>query len=165
MSEPEWTRVRSSLNQKFIIDYIITDTQILAGSGKVWVDNTDIGCSDHVLVWMELGLVAKHKHKSNRVIKRWRLDRFEDEEVKVRYQNALMAEVDSFTESIKCCIEGGLKGHDLVNEVLLKWESIFNEVDEREVGEKMIVCGRAARCWDDEVKEKIMNRRELYIKE
>ena len=164
VSEPEWTRVRSSLNQRSIIDYIIADTQILAGSGKVCVDSTDIGCSDHFLVWMELGLVAKHKHKSNRVIKRWRLDRFEDEEVKVRYQNALMAKVDSFTESIKCCIEGGLKGHDLVNEVLLKWESIVNEVAKREVGEKMIVCGRAARWWDDEVKEKIMNRRELYKK-
>ena len=82
---------------------------------------------------MELGLVAKYKHKSKRVIKRWRLDRFEDEEVKIRYQHSLMAEVDNFTESIKCSIEGGLKGHDLVNELLLK----------------------------DEIKEKIKDRREL----
>ena len=106
VSEPEWTRVRSSLHQESIID---SDTQVLAGSGKVCVVNTDIGCSDHFLVWMELGLVAKHKQKSKRVIRRWRLDRFEDE-VKVRYQNALLAEVDGFTESIKQSIEGGLKG-------------------------------------------------------
>ena len=160
--EPEWTRVRPSLNQKSIIDYIITDTQVLAGSGKVCVVNTDIGCSDHFLVWLELGLVGKHKHKSKRVVRRWRLDRFEDDEVKVRYQDALLAEVDGFTESIKCSIEGGLKGHDLVNKVLLKWESIVNEVAKREVGEKVIVCGKAARWWDDEIREKIKGRRELH---
>lgn len=126
------------------------------------VVNTDIGCSDHFLVWLELGLVGKHKHKSKRVVRRWRLDRFEDDEVKVRYQDALLAEVDGFTESIKCSIEGGLKGHDLVNKVLLKWESIVNEVAKREVGEKEIVCGKAARWWDDEIREKIKGRRELH---
>ena len=45
--EPEWTRVRPSLKQKSIIDYIITDPQLMAVSGNVHVDNTDIGCSDH----------------------------------------------------------------------------------------------------------------------
>ena len=33
-----------------------------------------------------------------------------------------------------------------------------------EVGEKMIVCGRAARWWDNEIKEKISLRRELFKK-
>ena len=33
-----------------------------------------------------------------------------------------------------------------------------------EVGEKMTVCGRAARWWDNEIKEKISFRRELYKK-
>ena len=45
-----------------------------------------------------------------------------------------------------------MKGHDLVNEVLREWE---NRVAKREVGDKMIVCGRAARWWDKELKEKI----------
>ena len=71
-----------------------------------------------------------------------------------------MAEVDGLI----CKIEGGLKGHDLVNEVLLKWESIVNEVAKREIGEKMIVCGRAARWWDNDIKEKIKCRRELHKK-
>ena len=29
-----------------------------------------------------------------------------------------------FSESIKRKVEGGMKGHDLVNEVLREWESI-----------------------------------------
>ena len=35
MSEPEWTRVRPSLKQKPIIDYIITDPQLMAVSENV----------------------------------------------------------------------------------------------------------------------------------
>ena len=53
--EPEWTRVRPSLKQKSIIDYIITDGDSRKASGDVHVDSLDIGCSDHFLVWMELG--------------------------------------------------------------------------------------------------------------
>ena len=42
VTEPEWTRVRPSLRQKYIIDYIITDSQILSRSGNVCVVNTEL---------------------------------------------------------------------------------------------------------------------------
>ena len=45
----------------------------MAVSGNVHVDNTDIGCSDNLLVWMELGRRAK-KFKEKRVIRRWCLE-------------------------------------------------------------------------------------------
>ena len=64
------------------------------------VDSTDIGCSDHYLVWMELGRTTKTTRKAKRVIRKWRLERFEDREVKLKYQNALRAEVCGFSESI-----------------------------------------------------------------
>ena len=76
----------------------------MADSGNVHVDNTDIGCSDHFLVWMELGRVANRSRKEKRVIKRWRLDRFTNEEVKV-----IRAEVHSFSESIKVWCKRALK--------------------------------------------------------
>ena len=53
--EPEWTRISPGLKQKSIIDYIITDMQMLKRSGKLCVDTTDIGISDHFLLWLELG--------------------------------------------------------------------------------------------------------------
>ena len=159
--EPEWTRVRPSLKQKSIIDYVIADAQLMAVSGDVHVDTTDIGCSDHFLVLVELGRAAKNSKEGKCVIRRWRLDRFGDDEVKLRYQNGLRDEVHGFSESIKRKVEGGMKGHDLVNEVLREWESIVNRVAKREVGDKMIVCGRAARWWD---KEKLSLRREVYKK-
>ena len=89
VSEPEWTRIRHSLKKKSIIDYIITDAQLLEVSGNVHVDGTDIGSSDHFLVWMELSRATKTSKKRKCVIRRWRLDRFGDDEVKLSYQNAL----------------------------------------------------------------------------
>ena len=58
--EPEWTRVRHRLKQKSIIDYIITDAQLLEVSGNVHVDGTDIyiGSSDHFL---DVCKIRKHK--------------------------------------------------------------------------------------------------------
>ena len=38
----------------------------------------------------------------------------------------------------------------------------MNRVAKAEVGEKVVVCGRAARWWDDEIKAKIEQRRKLY---
>ena len=95
----------------------------MAVSGDVHVDTTDIVCSDHLLVWVELGRAANNSKKGKCVIRRWCLDRFGDDEVKLRYQKA---EVHGFSESIKRKVEGGMKGHDLVNEVLREWESIVN---------------------------------------
>ena len=105
VSEPEWTRVRPCLKQKSRLDFIITDAQLLEVSGNVHVDGTDIGSSDHFLVWMELDRATKTSKKRKRVIRRWRLDRFGDDEVKLSYQNALRAEVYRFLENITSKVE------------------------------------------------------------
>ena len=126
VSEPESTRVRPRLKQKSIIDYIITDAQLLEVSGNVHVDGTDIGSSDHFLVWMGLGWASKTSKKKKRVIRRWCVDRFGDDEVKSSYQNSLMAEVHEFSESTKSKIDRGTKGQEMVNEVIMEWESIVN---------------------------------------
>ena len=80
-----------------------------------YVDGTDIGSSDHFLVWMELGPATKTSKKRKRVIRRWRLDRFGDDKVKLSYQNALRAEVHRFSENIRSKVERGMKGQELVN--------------------------------------------------
>ena len=157
--EPEWTRVRSSLKQRSVIDYVITDSQLMKESGVVQVDSTDIGASDHFLVWIELGRTTKCIKKGKRVIRRWRLDRFVDDDVKMKYRDALQDEVSGFAESIR---HKEITGSELVNEVLEEWETIVNRVAKALVGEKMIVCGRAARWWDDEVRAKIERRRQVY---
>ena len=70
---------------------------------------------------MELGRTAKNFKKEKRVIGRWRLERFDEDEVKLRYQNALKVEVHGFSERVKSKLEGGMMGYDLV---LMEWENI-----------------------------------------
>ena len=67
---------------------------------------------------MELGQASK---KRKRVIRRWRLDIFGDDAVKVSYQNALKAGVHEFSESINSKVERDMKGQELVNEVVMEW--------------------------------------------
>ena len=91
-----------------------------------------------------------------RVLGRWRLERIDDVKVKVTYQKALQDEVLGFTESVK--------GESLVQEVVHEWEDIVNRVAKSVVGEKTIVCRKSARWWDNEIKDKINRRREVYKK-
>ena len=72
MTEPEWTCIHPGLKQKSII----TDMQMLKKSGKMCVDRTDIGISDHFLLWLELGHLTKRHTKGKRVIKKWQLNRW-----------------------------------------------------------------------------------------
>ena len=55
---------------------------------------------------MELGRTAENFKKEKHVIRRWCLERFDEDEVKLRYQNALKAEVHRFLESVKSNSEG-----------------------------------------------------------
>ena len=66
--EPNWTRVRASLNQRSITDYIVTDRCLMQASKGVWVDTTDVGISDHYLVWMEIGRRVRRRKQRRRVI-------------------------------------------------------------------------------------------------
>ena len=58
----------------------------------------------------------------------------------------------------------GISGSGLVSVVVEEWEQVVNRVARAEVGEKVVVCGRAVRWWDDEIKQKIEQRREAYKK-
>ena len=40
-----------------------------------------------------------------------------------------------------------------MNKVVMEWESVVNRVAKSELREKMIVCGRAARWWDEQIKD------------
>ena len=46
--------------------------------------------------------------------------------------------------------------------VVPDWEDTVKRVASKEIGEKVIVCGKAARWWDEEMKDKIRLRRQVY---
>ena len=46
-----------SLGQHSIVDYVASDRHLMSCSSFVHVDSADIGSSDHLLLWVELGKV------------------------------------------------------------------------------------------------------------
>ena len=123
VTEPEWIRIHSVLKQKPIIDYKITDMQMLKKFGKLCVDRTEIGISDHFLLWLELGHLTKRHTKGKRVIKKWRLDRFADKEIVIRYKKGLSIEESNFITEIRSIEERDLHGHALIQEELNAWKN------------------------------------------
>ncbi len=65
---------------------------------------------------------------------------------------ALNLEVVGFRERVQSLKSQGLRGSPLVKEVVQDWEST---VKKTETGEKVILCGKAARWWDGEIKNTI----------
>ena len=50
------------------------------------MDSVDIGTSDHLLLWVELGKVRKAKNsKRKRVIYQWRVDSLKNKELREKY--------------------------------------------------------------------------------
>ena len=54
-----------------------------------------------------------------------------------------------------------MEDSELVKAVVQDWEETVKRVASKEIGERVIVCGKAA-WWDGEIKEKIRLRRQIY---
>ena len=76
----------------------------------------------------------------------------------------MKSDVESFSESIREKVSEGISGSGLVSAVVEEWEQVVKTVAKAEVGENVVVCGRAVRWWHDEIKQKIEQRRNAYKK-
>ena len=96
------------------------------------------------------------------MIKKWRIERFQDKEARQKYQEALSGEVDGFQGRVRQWKRQGSRRSELVKAVVQDWEETVKRIASKEIEEKVIVCGKAARWWDGEIKEKIRLRRQVY---
>ena len=92
--------------------------------------------SDHFLLWLELGCLAKCNTKGNCVFKKWYLDRFEDKKIVIHYQKPLSIDESNFTSEIRSIEKRGFHGHVLFHEVLSAWEKRVTKVTKSVIGEK-----------------------------
>ena len=76
-----------------------------------------------------------------------------------KYQEALSVEVDGFQGRVCQWKAQGLRGSELVKAVVQDWEETVKRVASKEIGEKVIVCGKAASWWDGEL---IRLRRQVH---
>ena len=161
--EPQWTRIMPSLGQHSIVDYVASDRHLMSCSSFVHVGSADIGSSDHLLLWVELGKVKKPRcDRKKRVIYQWRVDALKDKELREKYQEALKLEVDLFTEKLHNYKMTCTSGIDTVKMALSEWEKVVNRVAREIVGRKRIVCGRSVSWWDDELRGMVRERRACH---
>ena len=111
---------------------------------------------------MELGRLTKRHTKDKHVVKKWRLDRFDDKEIVIHYKKALSSEEPNFITDIRSIEERDLHGHALIQEVLNACGKRITKVAKTVIREKIVVCGRSTRWWVEEIKGKIKQRREMY---
>ena len=89
----------------------------------------------------------------------------DDKEIVIRYKKALSIEEPNFIKEIRSTEESDIHGHALIQEVLNSWEKRVTKVAKSVIAEKTVVCGRSTKWWDEEIKGKIKQRREVYIQE
>ena len=86
------------------------------------MDSVDIGTSDHLLLWVELGEVRKaKKSKRKRVIYRWRIYSLKGKELREKYQEALESEVDIFMEKLSNYRKSSTSNVESVRKALSEW--------------------------------------------
>ena len=80
----------------------ITDRALMKESSNFFVDSTDIGSSDHYLVWFELGRnFGKSRKKARRILYKWRIDRLQDKETRNEYQDELGLHANDFFSNFR----------------------------------------------------------------
>ena len=85
----------------------------------------DIGTSDHLLLWVELGKVRKAKNsKRKRVLYQWRVDGLKDKELREKYQEALESEVDIFVKKLSNYRKSSTSNVESVRKALSEWEEV-----------------------------------------
>ena len=80
-----------------------------------------------------VGPATKCFKKQKRTIRKWRLDRLADEGVRVKYKEALKAEVEAISESVRERVSEGMRGSGVVNTAVEEWEQTVKKVASAEV--------------------------------
>ena len=163
LSDPQWTRVQSRLGHKSIIDYIITDKALMKASSDVFVDRTDVGSSDHYLVWFELGRTfGRNRKKAKRILYKWRVDRLQDKAIRNEYQAELGLCANDFFQTLSDLHQEGVVGEELVRRMASKWEKVVDKAALLTLGRKLIICGRSVSWWDEELRQLVKDRRACF---
>ena len=163
LKDPQWTRVQNRLGHKSIIDYIITDRALMKESSNVFVDSTDIGSSDHYLVWFELGRnFGKSRKKARRILYKWRIDRLQDKETRNEYQDELGLHANDFFQTLDDLCREEVVEEELVRRMASKWEKVVDKAASKALGRKLIICGRSVNWWDEELRQLVKDRRTCF---
>ncbi|CAB1103133.1 unnamed protein product [Ectocarpus sp. CCAP 1310/34] len=129
---------------------------------ELHVSAIDIGSTDHFLIWANIDRSRKIKSKKQRKVFRWKVERLGDDGTRDEFQKGLAGSVESFRKLLRSVEDGQVDVQAAGDRVIEGWESIVNATAERVVGKKVVRCGVSVKWWDDELKEEIGERREVF---
>ena len=164
-SGPEWTRQCIQKGESSILDFIVVEN----GSSKetkVHVCAADVGTTDHCLIWTESQQTRVIKNRRGRKLYRWRTDKLEVKEKQQEFQNEMSKNAEKFSELLESI---GTTNNDVEKDsagarAIEGWEQLVKTTASKVIGKKLIICNRAVKWWDEEVKEAIKVRREIHAR-
>ncbi|CAB1119768.1 unnamed protein product [Ectocarpus sp. CCAP 1310/34] len=131
---------------------------------KIPGERSEKGSTDHFLIWANIDRSRKIKSKKQRKVFRWKVERLGDDGTRDEFQKGLAGSVESFRKLLRSVEDGQVDVQAAGDRVIEGWESIVNATAERVVGTKVVRCGVSVKWWDDELKEEIGERREVFNK-
>ena len=160
-----WTRICKDKRERSVLDYIVVEH----GSRKemeVHVGVEDVGTTDHSLIWTESQQTKTRRSRRGRKLYRWRIDKLEMEEKRQEFQEEMVRNAVKFSELLE---EVGTVGTEMERnragaKIIEGWEQLVKDTACKVIGKKLILCNKAVKWWDEEVKEAIRVRRETHTK-
>ena len=164
-SGPEWTRQCIQKGESSILDFIVVEN----GSSKetkVHVCAADVGTTDHCLIWTESQQTRVIKNRRGRKLYRWRTDKLEVKEKQQEFQNEMSKNAEKFSELLERIgtTENDVERDSAGARIIEGWEQLVKTTASKVIGKKLIICNRAVKWWDEEVKEAIKVRREIHAR-
>ena len=111
-------------------------------SSDIFVDRTDIGSSDHCLVWKNFSRGTCRNKAKCRVYK-WQVDRLQYKMIRIKYQDELGVHANDFFQTLGDLHQEGVTREELVHRMARKWEKVVDKGATISLDSKLIICGRS----------------------
>ena len=93
----------------------------MKASSDAFVHRTNVGSSDHYLVWFELGRTfGRNRKKAKLILYKWRVDRLQDKTIRNEYQAELGLCANNFFQTLSDLHQEGVVGEELVRRMASK---------------------------------------------
>jgi len=154
-----WTRKCKDERKRSVLDYVVVEY----GSSKemeVHVCPKDIGTTDHYLIWTESQQTRTKRNRRDRKLYKWRTDKLEIEEKRQEFKEEMTRNALKFSELVKSVgrVDTERERDRAGAKIIEIWEHLVKTTASKVIGKKLIVCNKAVKWWDDEVKEAIRVR-------
>lgn len=155
----QYTRIQEKDGklEKSVIDYVIMNSRLMRYARDTGVEECDIG-SDHRIVTASLQLNQNLQRRKRTTVIRWNTQKLQEEATVTRYQKELvcLSNWDPAKEA------GDSHETEAADKVYESWLKIVNNAAEKTIGKRRIIKRVSVRWMDEELKQKIRERRELH---